>query len=58
MYISVLLMASIVVTKHHDQNNLGREGFIWLTFPYHCSSLKKVRTGTWNGDQNHTKKKS
>jgi hypothetical protein len=31
--------------KHHDQCNLARKGFIWLTLPYHYSSKKEVRTG-------------
>ena len=43
---SVLVRASIAVMKHYDQSNLGRKGFVWLTLPHHCSSLKEVRTGT------------
>jgi hypothetical protein len=35
--------------KHHDQSNLGMEGFIWPILPQHCSSLKEVRTGTHTG---------
>jgi hypothetical protein len=34
--------------KHHDQNNLERKGFSWLTFPHHCSSSKEVGTGISN----------
>jgi hypothetical protein len=30
---------------------LGREGFIQLTFPHCCSSLKEVRTGTQAGQK-------
>lgn len=37
---------SIAVKNHHDKNKLGRKEFIWLIFPYHCSPLKEVRTGT------------
>jgi hypothetical protein len=36
----VLLRVTIAVLKNHDQNSLGREGFIWLTLPHHCSSWK------------------
>ena len=28
------------------KSKLWRKGFIWLTFPQHCLSLKEVRTGT------------
>jgi hypothetical protein len=35
--------------KHHNQSNLGRNGFIWLTLLHHCSSQKEVRTGTQAG---------
>ena len=43
----VLVRVTIAVLKHHDQSNfnLGREGFIWLILPYHCSS-KEVGVGT------------
>jgi hypothetical protein len=33
------------MTKKH----LGRKGFIQLTFPYCCSSLKEFRTGNQAG---------
>ena len=33
-------IVTIAVLKNHDQNSLGREGFIWLTLPHHCSSWK------------------
>jgi hypothetical protein len=36
--------------KHHDQKQAGREEFTWLILPYHHSSLKEVRTGTWRQD--------
>jgi hypothetical protein len=42
----VLAAASIAVMKHHDQNNLGKKRFIWLTLPYRCSS-NEVRAGSW-----------
>ena len=48
MPISVLVRVTIAMMKHHDQNNLERKGFIWLTFPHHCSSSKKVGTGISN----------
>jgi hypothetical protein len=34
-----------IITK----KQLGRKGFIWLTLPHCCSSLKEVRTGTQAG---------
>jgi hypothetical protein len=43
------LRVSIAVVKHHDESNLERKGFIQLTLPYHCSSLKEFRTGTHTG---------
>jgi len=33
------------------RSNFERIGFIWLTLPYHCSSLKVVRTGTQTGQE-------
>jgi hypothetical protein len=48
---SVLVKVTIAVMKHHDQNNLGRKGFIWLTLPHHCSSWKEVGTGTKTGQE-------
>jgi hypothetical protein len=33
------------------KNNLGRKGFIWLTLPHHCSSLKEDRTETQTGQE-------
>jgi hypothetical protein len=32
-----------------NKKQLGRKGFIQLTFPHCCSSLKGVRTGTQAG---------
>jgi hypothetical protein len=31
------------VLKRHEQNNLGRKEFSWLTLSHHCSSSKEVR---------------
>ena len=43
----VLAFLSVAATKHRDQKSkLGRKGFIRITLPQHCSSLKEVRTGT------------
>lgn len=42
----VLVRFTIAVMKHHNQNNLGRRGFIWLTHPHHSSSSEEVRAGT------------
>jgi hypothetical protein len=47
----VSVRVTIAVTKHHDQNNLGRKGFIRLTLPHHCSSSKESRTGTQAGQE-------
>jgi hypothetical protein len=33
------------------KKQLGRKGFIRLAFPYCCSSLKEVRTGTQAGQE-------
>jgi hypothetical protein len=33
------------------KKQLGRKGFIQLTFPYCCSSPKEVRTGTQAGQE-------
>jgi hypothetical protein len=30
------------------KSKLEKNGIIWLIFPYHSPSLKKVRTGTWS----------
>jgi hypothetical protein len=38
-----LVRVSIAGMKHHDQKQLGRKGFIELTFPHHCSSQKEIR---------------
>ena len=46
---AVLGRVSIAATKHSDQSNLKRKGFIRLTLPQHCSSSKEVRTGTHPG---------
>ena len=35
-------------------SKLGREGFIQLTLPHCCSSLKEVRTGTQAGQKAET----
>jgi hypothetical protein len=47
----LLVRMAIVEIKHCDQSHLRREGFIWLTFPYCCSSPKEVRTGTQTGQE-------
>ena len=43
----VLVRVSIALIKHYDQKQHMKEGFVLLTFPHHCSSSKKVRSGTW-----------
>ena len=45
-FMPVLDGVSIAIMKNHDQGNLGRKEFIWLTLPYHSKSLKEVRIGT------------
>jgi hypothetical protein len=46
---AVLVRVSIAVRKQQGQSKLRRRGFIHLTFPHHCSTLKKVRTGIQTG---------
>lgn len=41
------LRITTAVMKH--QKNLGKKGFIWIALPQHCSSLKKIKTGTQTG---------
>jgi hypothetical protein len=38
-------------TNIMTKKQLGREGFIQLTFPHCCSSLKEIRTGTQAGQE-------
>jgi hypothetical protein len=38
-------------TNIMTKKQLGRKGFIQLTFPHSCSSLKEVRTGTQAGQE-------
>lgn len=40
------LWVTVAGVKRHDESELWRKGFIWLTLLDHCSSLKKVSTGT------------
>jgi hypothetical protein len=42
----VVLFACMLVWNTMTKSNLGKEGFIWLTLPHLCLSLKEVRTGT------------
>lgn len=44
--VTACLRVAIAVMKHYDQKHLGRKGFIVLMIPHHCSSSKKIRTGT------------
>jgi hypothetical protein len=46
---SVWLKYMVGVTKHPDQSNSGRAGFIQLLLPPHNSSSKEVRTGAQQG---------
>jgi hypothetical protein len=45
------LRVTIAVMKQHQQRNLERKGFIQLTLPHCCSSLKAVSTGTHTGEE-------
>jgi hypothetical protein len=47
----VLVSISIPAQKLWPRSNLGRKGFIQLTLPHCCSSLKEVRTGTQAGQE-------
>jgi hypothetical protein len=47
----VLGRDSVAAMKHRDWKQIGeKKGFIWLTLPHHCLSLKEVGTGshTWH----------
>lgn len=39
-----LVRVSVAMMKSHDQSNLGRKEFLWLTLPQHSLPLKEVRT--------------
>jgi hypothetical protein len=45
------LRVSIPAQTSWPRNKLGRKGFIRLTLPHCCSSLKEVRTGTQAGQE-------
>ena len=47
----VLVRVSIPAQTSQPRNKLGRKGFIQLTVPHCCSSLKEVRTGTQAGQE-------
>ena len=38
-----LVRVTVAVLKRHEESNLERRGFIWLTLPHLCSSSKEVR---------------
>lgn len=42
-----LMGFSIVVMKHHGQNQLGVIDLFQLILPHHSSSLREIRAGTW-----------
>lgn len=46
---NALVRAAIAIMKCHDQSNLDRKGFIWLTFCI-TVSLKEIKTGIQTGD--------
>ena len=48
---AVLVRVSIPAQNIMTKKQLGRKGFIQLTLPYCCSSLKEVRTGTQAGQE-------
>lgn len=35
------------VIKHHDQNNLFKEGLIWLSHPERSPQMEEAKAGTW-----------
>ena len=47
----VLVRVSIPAQTSWPRSKLGRRGFIQLTLPHCCSSLKEVRTGTQAGQE-------
>ena len=50
-FVVVLIRDSIHAQTSWSWKKLGRKGFIQLTFPHCCSSLKEVRTGTQTGQE-------
>jgi hypothetical protein len=50
-YTSTLLFITKGSQDWNSSSKLGRKGFIQLTLPNCCSSLKEVRTGTQAGQK-------
>ena len=48
-YVAVLVRVPVTMMKLHDQKQLGRKGFIWLTLLHHSSSSKEIRAGIHTG---------
>jgi hypothetical protein len=51
VYHGVLVRVFSPAQTSWPRSKLGRKGFIRLTLPYCCSSLKEVRTGTQAGQK-------
>jgi hypothetical protein len=49
--LSALVIDTIAVMKHQDQEIFRSQGFIQLILPHHSSILKYDRTGTQDRDQ-------
>ena len=48
----ILVKVTIAVIKDHNQSNLGRKVFMWLTFIFTSLVLiREVRTGTQTGQE-------
>ena len=45
------IRVTISVMKHHDQKQVGRQGFTWVTFPHFSLSLNEARTGNQTGQE-------
>lgn len=44
-------LVRVAVMKHHDQRNVGRRGFLWLTLPGNSASLRELSAVTQAGQE-------
>lgn len=45
--VAVLVMVTVALINCHDENQLGKEGFLLLTAPCNSSFSEAVRARTW-----------
>lgn len=46
---SACLRVTLAIIQRHDKSKSGRKKFMVVTLPYHCSSSKEIRVGTFQG---------